>query len=36
MWFGAQDGRPGMLVSLHALPELPKGVVASARRTTSR
>ena len=27
VWFGAQDGRAGMLVSLMTYPELPKGVV---------
>ncbi len=27
IWFGAQDGRPGMLVSFMHYPELPKGVV---------
>jgi len=27
VWFGAQDGRPGTLVSFMQYPELPKGVV---------
>jgi glyoxylase I family protein len=27
VWFGAQDGRAGMLVSFMSYPELPKGVV---------
>src|SRR5215208_2684273 len=26
IWFGAQDGRAGMLVSFMTYPELPKGV----------